>query len=222
MRSSATRCARRRARPRSTASSRISAPPSPPPCRASRRSSRRSAPSSWSARSTTARSSRPPGPCSTISRRNAPLMTPERIGAAMQALFTGSGPRMLLVSPAPVAGGEAALAEGLAAARAAAPAVRDGRAAGQLRRPAAARAAGPGGLAPADRGHGRHHRPLRQRLDPDLQADRFRARLGAGPAALRRRHRRPRARPAVARLARPGWSRPRASPVSTSTGWSGC
>ena len=67
-------------------------------------------------------------------------------------------------------------------------AVRAGRAAGQLRRPAAARAAGPRGLAPADRGHGRHHRPLRQRLHPDLQAHRLRARLGPGAAALRRRH----------------------------------
>jgi zinc protease len=55
---------------------------------------------------------------------HAPLMTPARIGAAMQALFTGSGPRMLVVTPTPVAGGDAALAEGLAAARAAAPAVR--------------------------------------------------------------------------------------------------
>lgn len=56
---------------------------------------------------------------------NAPLMTPARIGAAMQAMFTGSGPRMLLVSPAPIAGGDIALAEGLAAARAAAPAARE-------------------------------------------------------------------------------------------------
>jgi zinc protease len=56
--------------------------------------------------------------------RNAPLMTPERIGAAMQALFTGSGPRMMLISPEPVEGGEAALAEGLAAARAITPAER--------------------------------------------------------------------------------------------------
>jgi zinc protease len=55
---------------------------------------------------------------------NAPLMTPARIGAAMQAMFTGSGPRMLVVTPAPIAGGDAALAEGLAAAQAAAPAVR--------------------------------------------------------------------------------------------------
>ena len=56
--------------------------------------------------------------------RNVPLMTPERVGAAMQRLFTGSGPRMMLISPRPVAGGEAALAEGLAAARAVTPAER--------------------------------------------------------------------------------------------------
>jgi zinc protease len=57
---------------------------------------------------------------------NAPLMTPNRIGSAMQALFTGSGPRMMLLSPSPIEGGEAALAEGLAAARAIAPAERAG------------------------------------------------------------------------------------------------
>jgi zinc protease len=56
--------------------------------------------------------------------RNAAAMTPEVVGAAMQALFAGSGPRMMLVSPAPVEGGDAALARGLAAARAIAPAVR--------------------------------------------------------------------------------------------------
>jgi zinc protease len=56
--------------------------------------------------------------------RNAPLMTPERIGEAMRGLFAGAGPRMMLLSPQPVAGGEAALAAGFAAARAAAPAVR--------------------------------------------------------------------------------------------------
>jgi zinc protease len=56
--------------------------------------------------------------------RNAPLMTPERIGEAMRGLFTGSGPRMMLLSPQTVEGGETALAEGLAAARAAAPAIR--------------------------------------------------------------------------------------------------
>ncbi len=55
---------------------------------------------------------------------NAPAMTPERIGAAMRALFEGSGPRMILATPAPVEGGEAAIAEGLAAARATAPATR--------------------------------------------------------------------------------------------------
>jgi zinc protease len=56
--------------------------------------------------------------------RNVPLMTPERIGAAMQRMFTGSGPRMMLISPRPVAGGEAALTAGLAAARAVSPAER--------------------------------------------------------------------------------------------------
>jgi zinc protease len=55
---------------------------------------------------------------------DAPLMTPERIGEAMRQLFTGSGPRMMLLSPRPIPGGEAALAEALAAARAAAPAAR--------------------------------------------------------------------------------------------------
>ena len=56
--------------------------------------------------------------------RNAPEMTPAAIGAAMQRLFTGSGPRLLLSSPEAIAGGATALAEGLAAARAVAPAVR--------------------------------------------------------------------------------------------------
>jgi zinc protease len=56
---------------------------------------------------------------------NARAMTPERVGQAMQAMFTGSGPRMMIVSPAPIAGGETALAEGLAAARATAPAQRE-------------------------------------------------------------------------------------------------
>ncbi|HEV2867174.1 MAG TPA: pitrilysin family protein, partial [Allosphingosinicella sp.] len=56
--------------------------------------------------------------------RNVPLMTPERIGAAMRALFTGSGPRMMVISPEPLPGGETALAAGLAAARTVAPAER--------------------------------------------------------------------------------------------------
>ncbi|WP_162806644.1 M16 family metallopeptidase [Sphingosinicella terrae] len=56
--------------------------------------------------------------------RNAPQMTPERVGEAMQRLFAGAGPRMMLVSPEPVAGGEATLASALAAAQAAAPAIR--------------------------------------------------------------------------------------------------
>jgi zinc protease len=56
---------------------------------------------------------------------NARQMTPARVGQAMQAMFTGSGPRMLIVSATPVEGGDTALAEGLAAARATAPAVRE-------------------------------------------------------------------------------------------------
>ncbi len=55
---------------------------------------------------------------------NVPAMTPERIGSAMRDLLAGSGPRMILVTPTPVEGGETAIAEGLAAARAAAPAAR--------------------------------------------------------------------------------------------------
>ena len=54
----------------------------------------------------------------------APLMTPERIEAAMHAMIAGSGPRMMLLTPQPIAGGDTALADALAAARAAAPAVR--------------------------------------------------------------------------------------------------
>ena len=57
-------------------------------------------------------------------QRNAPAMTPEAVGAAMARLFTGSGPRLLLSSPEAIPGGATALAEGLAAARAVAPAVR--------------------------------------------------------------------------------------------------
>jgi zinc protease len=55
---------------------------------------------------------------------NARQMTPARIGQAMQAMFTGSGPRLMLISPTPIEGGDTALAEGLAAARATAPARR--------------------------------------------------------------------------------------------------
>lgn len=56
--------------------------------------------------------------------RNAPEMTPARIEAAMRGLFTGSGPRLLVTAPEAIPGGATALAEGLAAARAAAPATR--------------------------------------------------------------------------------------------------
>ncbi len=55
---------------------------------------------------------------------NAPLMTPETVGAAMRNMFSGAGPRMILLTPEPVEGGEAALAAGLAGAEAAAPARR--------------------------------------------------------------------------------------------------
>ncbi len=50
----------------------------------------------------------------------APAMTPEAVGAAMRDLFTGAGPRLAMLSPAPVAG----LEQALAAAEAATPAER--------------------------------------------------------------------------------------------------
>ena len=50
----------------------------------------------------------------------APLMTPEAVGGAMQDLFTGSGPRLVMLSPTPVSG----LPKALADAEAAAPAER--------------------------------------------------------------------------------------------------
>ena len=56
--------------------------------------------------------------------RNAPAMSPDRVGAAMRRLFEGSGPRTLLLTPEPVPGGERALAEAVAAARAVAPSER--------------------------------------------------------------------------------------------------
>lgn len=55
---------------------------------------------------------------------NVPAMTPTRVEAAMHDLFTGMGPRMILATPEAVTGGPARLAEGLAAARAVAPATR--------------------------------------------------------------------------------------------------
>jgi zinc protease len=55
---------------------------------------------------------------------NAAEMTPERIGAAMRALFTGTPPRLLLLAPTPVEGGAEALLAALEAAERAAPAVR--------------------------------------------------------------------------------------------------
>lgn len=56
--------------------------------------------------------------------RNVPAMTPAVVQAALHRLFEGSGPRLLVATAAPVAGGETALAQALAAARAAAPAQR--------------------------------------------------------------------------------------------------
>ncbi|HEY0131160.1 MAG TPA: pitrilysin family protein, partial [Allosphingosinicella sp.] len=50
----------------------------------------------------------------------APSMTPEAVQAALKDMFQGSGPRLAMLSPAPVAG----LAQALAAAEAAAPAAR--------------------------------------------------------------------------------------------------
>jgi len=55
---------------------------------------------------------------------NAPQMTPARVGAAIRAMFSGSGPRFILLTPEAVAGGDNALTEALAAAQAAAPAAR--------------------------------------------------------------------------------------------------
>lgn len=54
----------------------------------------------------------------------APQLDPDRIGAAMRALFTGSPPRLLLLSGAPVPGAQPALVQALAAAEQAAPAAR--------------------------------------------------------------------------------------------------
>ncbi|MFN3946154.1 MAG: M16 family metallopeptidase [Allosphingosinicella sp.] len=55
---------------------------------------------------------------------NALLMTPDRIAAAMEGLFAGMGPRLLLLTPEPVDGGTAAIDAALAAAERVAPAVR--------------------------------------------------------------------------------------------------
>jgi zinc protease len=55
---------------------------------------------------------------------NALQMTSERIAAAMEGLFVGGGPRMLLLTPDPVEGGTEALETALAAAERIAPAER--------------------------------------------------------------------------------------------------
>ncbi|WP_166039799.1 M16 family metallopeptidase [Sphingosinicella sp. YJ22] len=54
----------------------------------------------------------------------APLMTPERIAAATRRLFAGAEPRLLLLSPEPIEGGDEALATALAAAERVQPATR--------------------------------------------------------------------------------------------------
>ena len=51
-------------------------------------------------------------------------MTPAHVGAAMKTLFGGSGPRFVLLTPEPIAGGDAVLANALAVAEKAAPASR--------------------------------------------------------------------------------------------------
>ena len=57
----------------------------------------------------------------TVFDRLAPEMTPGRIEAATRQLFKGEGPRLLLLTPQPVAGGEAAVAAALRAAEKAVP-----------------------------------------------------------------------------------------------------
>jgi zinc protease len=54
----------------------------------------------------------------------APDMTPARVGAAMAELFTGSGPRLMLLSPQPIAGGLPGIARALALAETVEPAQR--------------------------------------------------------------------------------------------------
>jgi zinc protease len=56
--------------------------------------------------------------------RLAPEMTPARVDSAMKAIFGGSGPRLLLLTPEAVPGGTAAVDAALTAAERAAPAVR--------------------------------------------------------------------------------------------------
>lgn len=54
----------------------------------------------------------------------APAMTPDRIAAATERLFAGAAPRLMLLTPAPVDGGSARLAQALAEAQAALPSER--------------------------------------------------------------------------------------------------
>ena len=53
-----------------------------------------------------------------------PDMSPARVGSAMRDLFTGSGPRLMLLSPQPIAGGLPGIAKALAVAETVAPASR--------------------------------------------------------------------------------------------------
>jgi zinc protease len=53
-----------------------------------------------------------------------PQMTPQLVGEAMKTLFSGSGPRFVLLAPRPVEGGDTAVATALAMAEKAAPAAR--------------------------------------------------------------------------------------------------
>ena len=214
-RSSATRCARRPARPRSQRelSNIRTAADAAVQARADR-SSRRSAPSGWSTRSTTASVV---ATAQAVARQFrgaiAPLMTPraDRRGDAGHVHRLGPAPadaRRRRRSPAARRRWPRGWPRPAPPRRPSASAERHG----QLRRSAAARRARAASVSrAADRGHGRHHRPLRQRLDAHLQADRVRARLrsrcscasAAASSGIV-------ADPAVARLAEPGWSRRRA------------
>jgi zinc protease len=94
------------------------------------------------------------------------------VAAAMKPLFSGAGPRLVLLSPQPVAGRRAGAEHRARRAEKAAPAVRqaDRRSASTTCRRSARPA---GSVARADRGSGRHHRPLRQRLQPAFKQTDF-------------------------------------------------
>jgi zinc protease len=56
-----------------------------------------------------------------VIERLTPLMTPRLVGQSMKDMFTGEGPRLMLLTPTAVAGGNASVAAALAAAEKAAP-----------------------------------------------------------------------------------------------------